>query len=383
MARTWSVNPPEGSLEALVYRIHAESARRAPWAEVLDKLRVWLGAPLVSFGRHDFTDAHGAMLWEAPTNAEFRAAYAANAGRNPWFLSSADYVVGRVMTGDELISNKDLIRTDFYLRVLKPSRLLHHICGVIALRGEAVHYVSAFREEERDAFGEKEKAALKRVLSHLSLALENQWRYEEAADLAKALTHVIDQQSYATLLATADGRLVYQNKKAQALCVPDRGVCINDGAIRATTSADSKTLRKAILEVSRSMAGEGHETSRLITISPPRGQAPSILIVRPAGRMFRAAVGAAVDLVMLTLRDAHSEHDPRNCVFARQFSLTPAQARVNALVFSGHALPGIARALRVSENTVRSHLKQVFEKTNTHGQMELVHLHARVCVDEG
>jgi DNA-binding CsgD family transcriptional regulator len=99
--------------------------------------------------------------------------------------------------------------------------------------------------------------------------------------------------------------------------------------------------------------------------------------------VFRAETGAEVPLVMLTLRDAHSEHDPHNCVFARQFCLTPAQARVNALVFSGHSLPGVARALRVSENTVRSHLKQVFEKTNTHGQMELVHLHARVCIDEG
>jgi DNA-binding CsgD family transcriptional regulator len=35
--------------------------------------------------------------------------------------------------------------------------------------------------------------------------------------------------------------------------------------------------------------------------------------------------------------------------------------------------------LNLSENTVRSHLKQIFQKTDTHGQMELVHLHARVC----
>ncbi len=382
MARAFAVNAAQDSLEALIYRIHAESGRRAQWTEVLDKLRLWLDAPLASLGRHDFADARGATLCEAPADAEFRSAYTAHAVRNPWFLSSADYVVGRVMTGDELISNKDLVRTDFYRHVLKPSRLLHHICGVIASRGEAVHYVAAFRGEERRAFGEQEKSALKQVLSHLSLAFENQWRYEEAGDLVGALTHVVDQQSYAILLATADGRLVYQNKKAQALCVPDRGVSIVDGTIRATTSTDNKALREAILEVGRSGQG-GHESSRLITISAPRGQSPSILIVRSAGRVFRADVGAPVELVMLTLRDAHWEHDPRHCVFARQYALTPAQARVSALVFSGHSLTGVARALHVSENTVRSHLKQVFEKTNSHGQMELVHLHARVCIDEG
>ena len=43
------------------------------------------------------------------------------------------------------------------------------------------------------------------------------------------------------------------------------------------------------------------------------------------------------------------------------------------------ALAAIAGTLNVSENTVRSHLKQIFQKTDTHGQMELVHLHARIC----
>ena len=56
-----------------------------------------------------------------------------------------------------------------------------------------------------------------------------------------------------------------------------------------------------------------------------------------------------------------------------------AQAKVSSLVFAGQPLGVIARTLNLSENTVRSHLKQIFFKTATHGQMELVHLHARVC----
>ena len=49
------------------------------------------------------------------------------------------------------------------------------------------------------------------------------------------------------------------------------------------------------------------------------------------------------------------------------------------MIISGHSLADTARKLHVSDNTARSHLKQVFQKTNTHGQMELVHLHARIC----
>jgi len=51
------------------------------------------------------------------------------------------------------------------------------------------------------------------------------------------------------------------------------------------------------------------------------------------------------------------------------------------LLFTGHSLAGAARLLHVSDNTVRSHLKQIFQKTDTHSQMELVHLHSRICID--
>ncbi|CPK79372.1 LuxR family transcriptional regulator [Bordetella pertussis] len=37
----------------------------------------------------------------------------------------------------------------------------------------------------------------------------------------------------------------------------------------------------------------------------------------------------------------------------------------------------VARSLHISEHTVRSHLKQIFRKTNTHRQAELMSLRER------
>jgi DNA-binding CsgD family transcriptional regulator len=98
--------------------------------------------------------------------------------------------------------------------------------------------------------------------------------------------------------------------------------------------------------------------------------------------MFLAMQGRSARLAVITVRGGHAPHDPQACAFARQFDLTPAQAKVNALVFTGHPLPSVAQTLGVSDNTVRSHLKQIFQKTGTHGQMQLVQLHAQVCADK-
>ena len=106
---------------------------------------------------------------------------------------------------------------------------------------------------------------------------------------------------------------------------------------------------------------------------------PVIVVVRATDHVFRRQTGLRERLVKLVVRGEHGTHDPATCAFARQYELTVAQAKVSALVFAGQSLGSIAMSLHVSENTVRSHLKQIFQKTETHGQMELVHLHARVC----
>jgi DNA-binding CsgD family transcriptional regulator len=117
----------------------------------------------------------------------------------------------------------------------------------------------------------------------------------------------------------------------------------------------------------------------VVTLACAPPAPPVVVVVRAAGQVFVSQSAMRRGLVSLSIRGGHAGHDPASCLFARQYELTAAQARVSALVLAGRPLSQIARSLNVSENTVRSHLKQIFQKTETHGQMELVHLHARVC----
>jgi DNA-binding CsgD family transcriptional regulator len=105
-----------------------------------------------------------------------------------------------------------------------------------------------------------------------------------------------------------------------------------------------------------------------------------VVSIRPAGAAFCAELGEVRGLAIVSALNTRPEDDHVDCSFARQFGLSPAQARVSALIVTGHSIASVARELHVSENTARSHLKQIFLKTDTHGQMELVHLHGRICL---
>jgi DNA-binding CsgD family transcriptional regulator len=61
-------------------------------------------------------------------------------------------------------------------------------------------------------------------------------------------------------------------------------------------------------------------------------------------------------------------------VLRSHFRLTPREATIAKLLCLGYAPSGLAERLSLSMNTVRTHLKSIFSKTQTHRQADLVRL---------
>lgn len=369
----------QARISALLYSIHATTHDDSAWDETLRHLGEWFDSRWTTIARHHFLSGHGEILHHAPEDPDLRETYAEHAARNPWFLSSEEYSTGTVLRGTDLLGTQELKRTDFYRKLMQPNGLLHRLCGVAARRGDLIYYIAAHRSEEQPDFTAEERARLGDVLAHLSLALENGWRQREARDFGIALTEVIEQTAVATFLTDAQCRIVYQNRAASLLLEQDSGLIAPQNCLSAIAAVDSLALHEAVRTVAaRACSGESR-SSRVLSISTSAGAHPTVVSVFPAGRSFTAERGEWSDLIAVSARNQHSRHD--HCSFAQQFDFTPAQARLSSLLFTGHSLASAARILHVSENTVRSHLKQIFQKTDTHSQMELVHLHSRICVD--
>ena len=383
MARAFPDSSADGAFDDLVYRIHAGHDADDPWRGAIELLQDRLRARFVFLGRHRFVRGEDEVICAAPRASDFWEGYARFAGRNPWFLSSEDYVPGRVIAGYELLDPASLARTDFYRRLLQPHGISHTLCGVVGLHDDSAHYLMALRAESQGRFESHERSAMGRAVDHFRLALDSHWRLRQAEDLSRVLMRAVDHHAVPTFLVTSTNRLVHRNRKAELAETHSPALAIEDGELRGTTAANDKALRDAIHGVLRESATLGADACRVVNFSAADGRIATVMTVRAGGRLLRARDASAEDIVVITLRDAHSDHDPKSCAFARQYALTPAQSRVSSLVFCGHSLSSVARALDVSENTVRSHLKQVFEKTSTHGQLELVHLHARLCGNDG
>lgn len=369
------------SATSLVRAIHAASLNTRAWPDVLERLRRHLDARVVTLGHHAFTTGSGSdsAMCEASDSGSFSQDMARFAAHNPWFLSSDDYVPGRVMSGEDLIDHHALRRTDFYRHFLQPRGLLHMLCGVVDQRARGAHCVSIYRAEDQDAFDTEKKAELGWLLDHITLSLHSQWRWQAADDLAQALLSVSDADTRPTLLVTADAVPVHSNRAAAQLLEQGQGLAMDGRYLVAASPADRRLLQQTIERLAQIDPADPASAPAVLTLAGAPGGDAVVVVVRAAGQVFASQVGARQGLVVVAVRGGSAGHDPARCVFARQYELTAAQAKVSALVFAGQSLTTVSRSLNLSENTVRSHLKQIFQKTNTHGQMELVHLHARVC----
>ena len=106
----------------------------------------------------------------------------------------------------------------------------------------------------------------------------------------------------------------------------------------------------------------------------PSGNRPYEFLImplhpEPCGPFEDAAARAVV-----LIGDSEVTGGPAPQTLQRLYELTPREAQVATMIVEGQGVNRAADTLKVSVETVRSHLKQVMRKTGTSRQAELVRL---------
>jgi DNA-binding CsgD family transcriptional regulator len=363
----------------LIYRVHAAGDSDDAWHSVLAQIRERFHVRWAALARHSFATREGFALYSAPRDLALSSALSDYASRNPWFLSSDDYREGRVMAGDELLINRELVKTDFYRGLMLPHGLYHRLCGVIARRNTLVYYLDLHRGRDEPRFGPRERHAIAALLPHLTLALNLRWRLREADDMTRALKRILNVHARVAMLVDSNANIVFRGDESEEAPENTTGLRVAQGRLVAATQVDDRALQEAIVRATHPSADANDRTTQVLSLCASGQSRPGIVSVRAAGSVFSAELGEMQRLAIVRALNAPSEDDHADCALVRQFGLSPAQARMSSLIVTGHSIASAAHELHVSENTARSHLKQIFQKTDTHSQMELVHLHGRIC----
>jgi DNA-binding CsgD family transcriptional regulator len=169
---------------------------------------------------------------------------------------------------------------------------------------------------------------------------------------------VLDLLREAVFVLARDARPLGMNRAARALLRDGDGLVLSARGVVASTPVAATVLRRGI---ERAALGE------TLRMQIPRfTRAPLSLRMEPHPQ---GPAGDAAAVVFAADGEARTLRAPT--LIARH-ALTPTEASVARRLASGSGLEQIARELDISLNTVRGHLKQIFAKTGTHRQVELV-----------
>jgi DNA-binding CsgD family transcriptional regulator len=137
------------------------------------------------------------------------------------------------------------------------------------------------------------------------------------------------------------------------------------GTLTATNSRNHEALRRVIREPDSDTKLVCLEAERRVTIATVLSLSSS---PHEAYGKWRSA-SAAVFVHSQPSFDKGMEN-----TLGMAFRLTSMETRVLSALLEGLSLPAIATRHQITVNTVRWHLKQLFEKTNTRRQSDLIRI---------
>ena len=363
------------SVLTLVDLIYGAACDPTQWTRVLESLSQAMGgsgADLAVFDVEKSATSFNAAV--GILGPEFQRDYLHGfAASDPWFLVAQTrglFRTGTMAIGEDLISMRELARTDFHNDFGKKHEYFGGLTVVLSANGHSAATLSVCRRE-RHVFGETQMSLMRHLMPHLQRAVQVHERLAESSKRVTDLAAALNGLSTGAILVSADGTVLIVNDSAAETLAQRDGLTMDRGELRAERPRDTADLRCLI----RGSANNGSDLLSggvLVIERPSSGRRPLQLVVSPLPSHNRFAQGDARAIIFVT--DPDRVQEPDLVRLRRVYKLSRAEADVAGYLLQEKSVRETGDILGISMNTVRFHLKQLFSKTQTRRQSELVRL---------
>lgn len=248
----------------------------------------------------------------------------------------------------------ELRRTRFYRDWLAPQGWFDFVGAILAKSADRISMVMFLRPEGMPAPGKGEKALLRLLCPHLRRALQIHGVIQHAS----ARTH--------DLAATLD--LV----PTPIQLFDTAGECVEANAAAADFLSRSDVLRLARGALCAGDGGEAQPLSLALSI-PDGGRHAAHVMPLSGGLRDRLTGNKRARLAMFIQRIGDVQPLPGE-VLVKLYGLTQAETRMLGLIGQGLSVAEAAELLGITMTTARTNMRNLFAKTGTGRQSELVRM---------
>jgi DNA-binding CsgD family transcriptional regulator len=298
-------------------------------------------------------------------------------------------------TSQSVISDHDYHKSMIYNELALPNGAPYQ-CGV-ALGGlnEGLEGgLTICKGSGGGPFSSDDVALLTILAPHMKRALNLHRTLSNERAQAAELRHAVDALNLVLISLDRQGRVLRTTSAARALLQLRDGLWLDGERLRAGVPKEDTHLSQLIAGASATGAGRGEAFAmrRSTATAPEAGATPlwtpsaggAMLISRtPPKRPLQLVVTpfysseillAEHPAALILLSDPDGQTVSRASILGALYNLSPAECRMADLLAKGIPIADVADKMRTTVGTARFRLKEIFRKTNTSRQAQLIQL---------
>jgi DNA-binding CsgD family transcriptional regulator len=297
---------------------------------------------------------------------------------SPWPPAVLRLPVGQIVMSDEIMPLAESRRTRWYREAITPQDVEHALLMHLDAQNSVDYTLTVHRSARKGAYTKAEAKVLQPLVPHLRRALRIGARVQAYYALARDQQELLDLLHIGIVVINKFGTARCVNRAAQEMVAKGQGLTLHNATVSASEHSAAAELARLIVATASGGAGG--------TLALPRQDSavPLVVLVCPLRGTIRYKIGRLGEpqpAVALFIKDpALSGGAQLNDVLMQFYRLTPAETRVATMLGAGCGTVGTSRHLAVSENTVKTQAKRIYEKMGLKGQGELAQFFGRLAV---
>jgi DNA-binding CsgD family transcriptional regulator len=359
---------------AVVGEIYDAAINPALWQQALASICTYVGGASAVLFWHDAATERSQALYLFNDDPHYTKLYFEKyLPMNPVFPAATFAEAGVVTTTNDFIPQDELEKTRFYKEWIAPQGIV----DAIAVNLEKGTTSSSLLNIRTDAtYGMADDAARQRLallVPHLQRAVAIGRLFDQSRATEGALTETLDHVEAAVFLVGPEGAITFSNTPAKAMLRDGRIVREQDNTLRAATPKADHILRDIFASAEKGDASVGIRGVAVpLTDTSQELWFAHVLPLTSGHRKQTGLAHAAVAAVFV--RKTMPDAPPPLESIAKLYKLTASEVRVLDAVLKVTGIKAMADMLGVSQATVKTHLHNVFRKTGTGRQSDLVKL---------
>ena len=361
-------------MDEVVASIYRAAAGTEAWSHVLSALTAHLG--VMGCQMIGISATTGAVLFShaddgIPSEAEldYVRVYHGVDPRVPLLLEGQP---GQWLYDEDVFDEEVTVTNSYYRDLLIPYGARHTASTkLIEADGEIV-LIGFLSQLGADAFTGEHREALETLGFHLREAASIYQKTRKLITASFAGAELLDRMNRPAYLLSVGRTVSLMNAAARHTLARADVLSLRRDRLAALDEEGERQFSIAFDDLLQRIAAGDTAQRRILRLPGRQGSAASAASLTafvPKETMY--AFGKLPQVLMLVHERTHRS-TPDVLLWEAAYALTPGQSRVALAIYRGSTMKEAAQQLQIAESTVRTHLNEVYAKTGTTRQAQLV-----------